>query len=137
MVIASLPARFAARVLGRDQADERGELAWVVEACQVAELGDDGERDDPLHAAQRLQASTTGYSRQLGATRAALARCRASTFDLLVDGAHGLLKHDLLRGGRTDHLGQVATMGVIPVGPTGVVQAEAEQERISAGAWRP
>jgi len=37
---------------------------------------------------------------------------------LLGDGAHVLLENDLLRPGRTHHLGQPAEMRGIPVGPT-------------------
>jgi hypothetical protein len=38
-------------MLGGSQANEGRQLARVVEACQVAELGDDRERNDPVLAA--------------------------------------------------------------------------------------
>jgi len=40
--------RRAARVFGGNQADERGHLSGGVEAREVAEFGDDGDRDEEL-----------------------------------------------------------------------------------------
>lgn len=52
---AALASTRPAGVLRRNEADEGPELAGGVEACEVTEFGDDGERDEPLHAAERLQ----------------------------------------------------------------------------------
>ena len=52
---AALATRRAARILGGNQADERGQLSRRIEAREVAEFGDDGDRDEELDAAQRVQ----------------------------------------------------------------------------------
>ena len=51
---AALTTGRAAGGLGRGETDEGGELARIVEAGEIAELRDDGERDGILHAAKRL-----------------------------------------------------------------------------------
>ena len=55
-------------------------------------------------------------------------RCEA--VDLLVDGTHAFLKHDLLGGRRTHDLRQVALVRGVPVRAPDVVQAESQQERL-------
>jgi hypothetical protein len=45
------PAPRAAGVLRRHEPDERGQLSWGVEAREVAEFGDHGDRDEELDAA--------------------------------------------------------------------------------------
>jgi hypothetical protein len=52
--------------------------------------------------------------------------------DLLVDGAQGLLEDDLLGGGGTDDLGEVAQVSVVPISAAGVVEAETEEEGLEA-----
>jgi len=45
----------AARSLGRNKPQERHQMASVLEACHVADLGDDANRNDEGHPAQGLQ----------------------------------------------------------------------------------
>jgi hypothetical protein len=104
----------------------------MVEAGQVAEFGDDGERDDPLHAAQYLQRL---HDRIAVPVRGKLLQLRFNAVqprDLLIDRVHAFLKHDLLSRGRTDHLRQVALVRGVPVGATDVVQSEPQEERLQS-----
>ncbi len=134
---AAEPALLAAGVLGRDQPDERGELARVVEAREVAELGDDGDGDVPLHAAQRLQRLDDRAEPPRRRELDEFVLEARDTLDLLVDGAQRFLEDDLLRRGRADDLRQIAQVRVVPVGPARVVEARAAAERTSAEASRP
>jgi len=97
---AALVASGAAGVLGGDQPDEGGELARVVEAGDVAELGDDRECNEPLDAAQgldgvddRLEAPGRGEFNKLVLEA-------SQALDLLVDGMERFLEDDLLGGCR-------------------------------------
>ena len=120
-----------------DETDEGGELARVVEAGEVAEFGDDGDGDDPLHAAQGLQGLDDGVEPPVGDELEEFCLDALEPLDLLVDGAHVFLEDDLLRRRRADDRGEVAPVGVVPVGAAGVVESEAEQEGLEAVAWRP
>ena len=75
-------------------------------------------------------ASTTGERRQRGRALAELGLEALQAIDLLIDGAHRFLKHDLLRRRRTDDLREVPTVRVVPVGAPDVVQPEPQQERL-------
>jgi hypothetical protein len=102
--------------------------SWRGEAREVAEFGDDGDRDEPLHAAQRLQGLHDRIEAPRGRTVKQFGLEPREAVDLFIDGAHGLLKDDLLGRRRTDHLREIPAMRVVPVGPTDIVQAEPEQE---------
>ena len=73
-------------------------MSWRIEAREVAEFCDHRDRDEPLHAAQRLE--------PLDDRREAPAWQRVVQFgleagdplDLLINGAQRLLEDDLLRG---------------------------------------
>jgi hypothetical protein len=54
------------------------------------------------------------------------------SFHELGDGAEVFLENDLLGRGGTDDLGEVAKVGLIPVGLSGVVKAEAQEEGLEA-----
>ena len=51
----ALTPRAPAGVLGRHQAEIRHKLAWIGEARDIADLGDQRCRSHPCHAAQRPQ----------------------------------------------------------------------------------
>ena len=115
-----------AGVLRGHQAHEGRQLPRIIEAGQVAELGDDGEGDDPLDAAQRLQRLDERIAPPRGAQLLELGFDALQPVDLFIDGAHAFLEDDLLRRRRTDDLGQVALVRGIPVGPSDVVEPEAQ-----------
>jgi hypothetical protein len=126
---AALATGRSARVLRGDQADEGGQLSRRIEAREVAEFGDDGDRDEPLDPAQGLQRLHDGIKPPGWAALEELCLEPKEPIDLLVRRAHRLLEHDLLRGGRTDDLREVPTMRVGPVRSAHIVPAEREQER--------
>jgi len=128
----SLAAGRAGGVLGGDQPDKRGELAWVVEACDVAEFSDNGESDDGLNTAQCLQRLDDRVQAPRGGELGDLVFETLQPFDLLINGTNELLEGDLLGGCRADDLGQVATMSIGPVRTAGVVEPQAEQERLQS-----
>ncbi len=123
---AALAPRRAARRLRWNQPDERPQLTWRVEAREVAEFGDDGDRDEALHTAQGLQGLDDRLQPPRG--RDELGLETAEPVDLFIDGAHGLLKDDLLRRCRTHDLREVPHVRRVPVRATDIVQAESEQE---------
>ena len=106
-----------------------------VEAREVAELGDDGDRDEPLDAAQRLQRLDDGIEPPRRRPLEQLGLEPMHPIDLLIDGADRFLKHDLLRRGRADDLGQIPSMRVVPVGAADIVAARAAAGTPSAAAW--
>ena len=116
-------------MLGGNPADESRELARVVEAGEVAELGDDGEGHDPLHAAQGLQGLDDGPQSPLWCELEEFLLDAPEPFDLFVDGPDGFLEHDLLRGGGTDDLGQVTLVGLVPIVRRGDAQLGDEELR--------
>ena len=98
------------------------------------ELGDDGQRDKPLHAAQHAcRPATTGA----GATRQRIAQLRFEPRDalgLFVDRAQLFLKRDLLRRGRTTLARNRLCAAFQSPRPTWA--SVAEQERLQAAASR-
>ena len=112
----ALPPRRPARVLRRRQADERGALPRIVEPREVAELGDDGDRDEPLDAAKRLQRLDHGIQPPRGSPLEQFGLQAMEPIDLFIDGADRFLKDDLLRRCGADDLREITTMGVVPVG---------------------
>jgi hypothetical protein len=54
------------------------------------------------------------------------------SLDDLRDGAERFLENDLLGRSGTDHLGEVAQVGLVPGGLSGVVKAEAQEEGLEA-----
>ena len=57
--------------------------------------------------------------------------------DLFINGAFAFLEDDLLGRCGTDDLRQVALVRGIPVGPSDVVEPEAQEKTPSAGASHP
>ena len=134
---AALPACGPARVLGWNEAHVGGQLAGIVEAREVAELRDDGDRHEPLHPAERLERLHHGGESPARCEVAEIGLEPLEAIDLFIDGSDGFLKHDLLRGCGAHHFREIATVGGRPIGSTHVVQAKAEQERPSTGASHP
>src|SRR5712691_808318 len=124
----ALAAGLAGRVLAGDETEEAGELAWVVEAGEVADFGEHGDGDGVLDAAQGLEGANDGGEPPGGNQIGELGLDALEALDLLADGTQRLLEDDLLRRCGADDLGEVAEMGVVPVGAAGVVEAETEEE---------
>lgn len=125
-----LAAVLSGGVFGGDQPDEGGELAWIVEARDVAEFSDDGYRDGVLDSAQCLQRLDDRAQAPLGSELGDLVFETLQPFDLLIDGTNELLEGDLLGRCGADDLGQVATVSIGPVRTAGVVEPQTEQERL-------
>jgi len=119
-------------VLRGDQPDESGELTWVVEAREVSEFSDHGDRDGVLDAAQCLQRFDDGMQAPRGSKLGDLGFETFKPIDLLIDGTDELLEGDLLGRSRTDDPGQVAAVSIGPVRTTGVVEPQAQEERLQA-----
>ena len=75
-----------ARIFRRDQADKGGELAGIVEASEVAQFGDDGQRDHPLDPAQGLERLDDRIPVPLRGERLEFRFDALQAVDLLVDG---------------------------------------------------
>ena len=115
----------AARILRGNEPDVRGQLAGILEAREVAELGDDGDRDEPLHPAERLHGLHDWIQPPRRRAFEQLGLEAPQAINLFVHGANGFLKDDLLRRRRTHDLREVPPMGVVPIGTAHIVQAEA------------
>ena len=129
---APLPAFVAARVFGGDEPDEGGELPGVVEAREVAELGDDGDGNDELDAAEGLQGLDDGEEAPGGSGFEEFLLDPGESIDLFVDGVEGLLEDDLLGSSRADDLGEVAAVGVVPVGASDVMESLSKEKGLQA-----
>lgn len=105
-------------------------MARRVEAREVAELGDDGDRDEKLDAAQGLQRVDDRIQPPGRRPLEQLGLEAMHPIHLLIDGADRFLKHDLLRRRGADDLREVASMGLIPVGPPDIVPPQPEQKRL-------
>ena len=125
----ALAPRPTTGVLRRNEADEGGQLPRVVKAREIAELGDDGDRDEELDAAQGLQRLHDRIEPPRGRALEEFRLEALEAIDLFIDGAHGFLKDDLLRRRRTHDLREVPAMGVVPGRAPDVVPAQAQQER--------
>jgi len=123
-------------VLRGDQADKGGELTWVVEAREVPEFSDDGDRHGVLDAAQCLQRFDDGIQAPRCGEVGDLGFEALQPLDLFIDGKDELLEGDLLGRSRADDPGQVAAMSIGPVRTAGVVEAQAQQERLQAQLGR-
>jgi len=97
---AALATRVAVRGLGGDEADEGGELAGVVKAGQVAELGEDRSGDDPRNATQRPEGLDDGEETPPGSEFEDLLLDRPKSLGLFVNGQDGFLEDNLLGGVR-------------------------------------
>ena len=85
-----LPPRRSTGVFRGHEAHEGGQLPGIVEAGEVTQFGDDGQRDDPLHAPEGLQRL---HHRIAAPARGEVLEFRLDalqTVDLLIDGAHGI-----------------------------------------------
>ena len=128
----ALAAFLAAGVLGGDEADEGSELAWVVKTGEVTELGNDGQGDDPLNAAQCLESLDHGPQTPLGGEFEEFLLDPREAFDLLVNGTQKFLEDDLLGGSRTDDPGEVTPVSRTPIGSTCVVKPKAQEEGLES-----
>jgi hypothetical protein len=77
-------------------------LAGGVEAREIAELGDDGDRDEELDAAQRLQGLDDGIEPPRRRPFEQLGLETMHPIDLLIDGADRFLKRSVASS-RTHH----------------------------------
>jgi len=125
---ATLAAAASRGVLAGSDANKGGELARRVEAGEIAELGGDGECGDFLNASESLECLDDGAQAPGGKELVDVVDDPREAFEVVVDGSEVLLKDDLLRGGGADDLGQIAPVGIVPIGAPGVVEAESEQE---------
>ncbi len=114
------PTTVAGGVLAGREPEVSHELARLVEAREIAELGDRGDGDDELHAAQRLQrlddrvqAPALRVPEQFGLEALQL-------LGALIGGAHIFLEHDLLSRRRDHELGEPAQVSGVPVGAPGI-----------------
>lgn len=128
----ALPTAAATRVLRRNQSDERRQLPRVVKAREIAELGDNGERDEELDAAQSLQRLDDWIEVPRGRALEEFGIDPLDPIDLFIDRSDRFLKHDLLRRCRTHHLREVAAVGVVPGRSPDVVPPQAKQERLQS-----
>jgi len=128
----ALAALFSGGVLTGDKAEEGGELSGGVEASEVADFSEGGGGDGLLDAAQGLDGFDDRVKAPGGEVLGELGFEALEAVDLFADGTEGFLEDDLLGGGGADDFGQVAQMGVVPVGLAGVVEAEAQEERLQA-----
>ena len=134
---APLAARCATRILRRNQADEGGQLPWVVEAGEVAELGDDGDRDEPLDTAQGLQSLHDRIESPAWRGLAELGLDPGDAIDRLIDSPDVFLKDDLL-GGCGAHPPSRDTAGARRSNPRARHSADpVARGTTSAAAWRP
>ena len=114
---------------GRNEADEGGQLPRVVKAREIAEFGDDGDRDEELDAAQGLQRLHDRIETPRGRALEEFRVEALEAIDLFIDGPHGFLKDDLLRRRRTHDLREVAAVRVVPGRAPDIVPAQSEEER--------
>jgi hypothetical protein len=128
----SLAAGVSGGIFAGDEAEKGGELTGVVEAREVAKFRDQRGGDRVLDAAQGLEGLDERCEARGGDEVGELRLEALEAVDLLADGAQGLLEDDLLGGGGTDDLCEVAQMSVIPIGAAGVVQTETEEEGFEA-----
>ena len=126
---APLSARRTARGLGRNQADKRGQLTRRREPGAVAELRDDGDGDEPLHTTQRLHRVDDRRQPPRGRPRAQFGLEPGESIDLLVDGLHRFLKRRSVAPASDTRPSRDTADARRPIGPTHIVQAEAQQER--------
>ena len=70
-----------------------------MKAREITQFGDDGDRDQELHTAQRLQRLDDRIEPPRGRALDEFGIEPLDPIDLFVDGPHGFLKHDLLRWG--------------------------------------
>jgi hypothetical protein len=127
---AALALLAAAAVLAGHDAQPAHQLARIVEAREVADLGDQAQGDGELHPAQRLQGLDGGIE---APGRCRLAQHRFQTLALrqpVLDRAPVLLEGQLRADLRKGELRQPAPMRVTPVGVAGVTHAMHEQERL-------
>ncbi len=133
----ALAPRPAARVFRGNEADEGGQLTRVVKAREITELGDDGDRDEELHAAQGVQRLDDRIEPPRGRALEEFRFEALEAIDLFIDSPHGFLKDDLLRRRRTHDLRQVPAVGVVPGRAPDVVPAQRAAGTPSTAAWRP
>lgn len=126
----ALPTAGATRVFRGNEPDERRQLPRVVKAREIAEFGDDGDRDKELDAAYGLQRLDDGIETPRWRSLEEFRFEALAAIDLFIDGTDGFLKHDVLRRCRAHHLREVPAMGVVPRRASDVVSAQAEQERL-------
>ena len=105
------------------------QLTRRVEPSQIAEFGDDGEGDEELDAALRLQRLHDRTEAPRGRPLEEFGVEPSLAIDLFIDGAHGFLKDDLLRRRWTHHLREVSAMRVVPRRAPDVVPTYTQQER--------
>jgi len=124
----SLAAGVSGGIFAGNEAEKSGELAGVIEACEVAKFRDQRGGDRVLDAAQGLEGLDERCEARGGDEVSEFRLETLEAVDLLADGAQGLLEDDLLGGGGTDDLGEVAQVSVVPISAAGVVEAETEEE---------
>src|SRR2546426_11409991 len=126
----ALPPPLSGRVLRGREAEVAHQLARSVEPREIPEFGDHDDGTGELDPAQRLDRLDHRGQPPARHLLVQLGLQALQSLVLLGDGAHVLLENDLLRPGRTHHLGQPAEMRGIPVGPTLVANVLPQQERL-------
>jgi len=128
----SLAAGVSRGIFAGDEAKKSGELAGVVEACEVAKFRDQRGGDRVLDAAQGLEGLDERCEARSWDEVGELCLEALEAVDLFADGAQGLLEDDLLGGRGANDFGEVAQVSVIPVGAAGVVEAKTEEKGFEA-----
>ena len=133
---ASLVSALTTRRLRRRQAHILHELSGVIEAGQVAECGDGGDRHGTLHATEGLErvhhrAKPPGCDLFMAFLVKPL-----EPFGVLGDRSDLCLEDDWLRWGGTDDRAEPAQVSRAPGGPTGRSDIMPQQKRFQAKRGR-
>ena len=118
-----------ARVLRRDQAEVRHQLAGMREPSNVADFGDEAHRRDKRDPAQGLQRL---HHRRPAPRRRQLPELVGEPLDAafgFIDRVAVLLQRDVLRGEREAQIGQPAAVRARPSRASRIASTLAEQER--------
>jgi hypothetical protein len=133
---ASLAAARAPGIFRRRQAPILPELSGMIEAGQVAECRDGGDRPRQLHATEALErldhrAEPPGDDRRLECLRKPLEPC-----GVVGDRPDRVLADAWLGGGGTDDCAEPAPVRRAPGGPTGIPDLRPQQKGVQAQRGR-
>ncbi len=103
-------------------------MARICKARQIAQLGDQSDGSDKLHAPQGLERLDDGRPAPRLDLRVELRPHPLQAGLAFRDRPDTFLKDDLLGGGGTDHGREPAQLGRAPIGPPGIANIVAQQE---------